>query len=82
MRALKITEADGLFTVETSAGVRATGATLTSAMDKLLTLADPSRGSGLWDIPQAARWMATSTVFESIRDSGGSGIVRSGQAGA
>lgn len=73
MRALKITEADGLFTVETSAGVRSSGASLKSALDKLVA---PTHAELNFD------WEPLRLVFEGIRDSGGSGIVRSGQAGA
>lgn len=45
MRALKITENFGQYVVETSAGVRATGATVESALRKLFVLGDPSPGS-------------------------------------
>lgn len=84
MRAIKITEADGLFTVETSAGVRSSGASLLSALDRFLLLADNETAGNstnpLFDMPQAVRWAALSHVFNTIRDSGGVGIVRQGQA--
>lgn len=67
MRRLIITENHGLYVVETSAGVRGTGATLASALEKVAPLLGPS------DV---------FTIFESIRPSDGGSQILHGQAGA
>ena len=74
MKALKIALADGLFTVETSGGVRWAGASMESVIEKVATTLP-----GYEAFDTAAFLEA---LFERIPESGGSGIVRSGQAGA
>lgn len=67
MRKLTITENHGLFVAETSDGVRATGATLASALSKLTV--NPAHSSDIF------------SVFERIQDKEFGQIVQ-GQAGA
>lgn len=66
------------WTVETSSGVRSSGASLASSLDRLLRTADPGLVSSLWEIPQDARYAALKQIFDGIRDSGPSGQIHQG----
>lgn len=66
------------WTVETSSGVRSSGASLASSLDRLLRTADPGLASSLWEIPQDVRYAALAKVFEGIRDTRGGGQIHEG----
>jgi hypothetical protein len=72
MRKLIITESDlgprSLFTVETSAGVRSSGATVQSALQKL----------DLTGLTQQSDFDSLASVFEAIRPTGGDSQIREG----
>jgi hypothetical protein len=72
MRALKITENFGQYVVETSAGVRATGASVESALRKLFVQGDPSPGS----------FESVAKVFAMIPDAAGPSQIGAGVASA
>jgi len=81
MKRLTITQDyGGQWVVETSSGVRMVGATLESAMDKMLLRA-AGLTHGSFDMPRSARYAVLQAVFDRIRDSGG-GQIHEGQAGA
>jgi hypothetical protein len=66
------------WTVETSSGVRSAGASLASALDRLLQTADPQFFWSIWDIPQDARYAALKLIFDGIRDTRGGGQIHEG----
>lgn len=78
MKKLTITLSHGrIWAVETSSGVRATGATLESALDKLV----PHKLTGAFgfkfeDIEQP--WLGIKVLMETIPDSGGDGNIGRG----
>ena len=72
MRILVIKEQHGLYTVETSAGVRTSGATLESALQKQVMTEDIRP-------PDDADFYGIRAIFNSIRPSA-SGQIASGQA--
>lgn len=74
MRALKITENHGLYVVETSAGVRASGASLESALDKLVMPATVTKAP-------ITVWSGIAALFDSIHPIE-SGQISHGQASA
>lgn len=82
MRRITITENDfgsaKQYIVETSGGIRTTGASLASALDRLLQTSDPKFEGSIWDIPQDGRYAALKQIFEGIRDSGPSGQIHQG----
>lgn len=71
-RRLTITENFGLVTVETSAGVRATGRTVQSTLQKL----------DLAGLSQQADYDAVARIFDGIRPIAGANQIVEGQAGA
>lgn len=73
MRRLVITEHDGLYVVETSAGVRASGASLESALDKMLVKPDTIVRAPM------TPWSGVEAVFNSIKPVS-SGQIAHGQA--
>lgn len=74
MRRLVITKQfeSGPVVVETSSGVRAAGATVQSALQKL----------DLGGLMQQEEFDSVATLFERIRPSGGGGQIAQGQAAA
>ena len=76
MRALKITENNGLYVVETTAGVRTSGASLQSALEKMLVTEEHERMAA-----PVSKWDGIEKVFDSIKPIA-SGQIASGQASA
>ena len=74
MRALKISEDNGLYVVETSAGVRTSGASLQSALEKMLV--NPERTQA-----PVGKWDGIEAIFGAIRPAA-SGQIAHGQASA
>lgn len=67
MKKLTITLSHGrIWAVETSSGVRATGATLESALDKIVPTNDPHE-----ILEDEFRWLSLENLLRAIPDSGG-----------
>lgn len=77
MRRLIITENHGQYVVETSAGVRAVGASLASALQKLVINGSPETRP-----PDDCDLAWVSSIFSGIRPSGGPAQIHEGQEGA
>ena len=78
MKSIRITVSYGrIWTVETSTGVRATGPTLQSALDKIVPANDPHE-----ILEDEFRWLSLESLIESIPDSGGDGNIGRGPASA
>jgi len=80
VKALKITLTHGrIWTVETSSGARATGATLESALEKLL----PANLTGAYGArfeDMTDRWTGINVLMDAIPDSGGDSNIARGRA--